>query len=142
MSPAMLIGRAVKTDPTLLCYASMVGHLIQNYDSIYVLFFPTYTYQSFLPHDIRAFFCHAYLRSFLHCGVFIPKYTTIFLQMRINMRTKKAHICALQTSMCIWGHRKSWHKRHRIIPSAKTPSCTIELKSNLSLNQAWAQLRR
>ena len=54
--------------------------------------------QSFLLHDIRAFFCHVYLRSFLLCGVFIPKYMTIFLQMRIYMRTKKP-IYALQTSM-------------------------------------------
>ena len=41
---------------------------------------------------------------------------------------KKAHIYALQTSMCIWGHRKSWYKRHRIIPSAKNPLerlCTL-----------------
>ena len=54
--------------------------------------------QSFLLHDIRAFFCHVYLRSFLLCGVFIPKYMTIFLQTRIYMRTKKP-IYALQTSM-------------------------------------------
>ena len=45
--------------------------------------------QSFLLHNIRAFFCHVYLRSFLLCGVFIPKYMTIFLQTRIYMRTKK-----------------------------------------------------
>ena len=45
--------------------------------------------QSFLLHDIRAFFCHVYLRSFLLCGVFIPKYMTIFLQTRIYVRTKK-----------------------------------------------------
>ena len=37
----------------------------------------------------------------------------------------------------IWGHRKSSCKRHRIIPSAKNPLCTMKLKSNLSLNQAW-----
>ena len=32
---------------------------------------------------------------------------------------KSPYICVLQTSMCIWGHRKSSYKRHRIIPSAK-----------------------
>ena len=32
---------------------------------------------------------------------------------------KKAHIYSLQTSIRIWGHRKSSYKRHRIIPSAK-----------------------
>ena len=45
---------------------TMVGHLFQNYDTIYV-----------------RFFCHVYLRSFLLCGFFIPKYMTIFLQTRI-----------------------------------------------------------
>ena len=42
-----------------------------------------------LWHDIRAVFSHVYLRSFLLRGFFIPKYTTIFLQTRIYMRTKK-----------------------------------------------------
>ena len=85
----------------------MVGHLFQNYDTIYVRFFPTYTCtHSCYTIYIRAFFCHVYLRSFLLCLVFIPKYMTIFLQTPIYMSTKKAHIYALQTSMCIWGHRK------------------------------------
>ena len=64
----------------------MVCHLFQNYDTINVRF--SYL-QLFLLHDIRAFFCRVYLRSFLLCGVFIPKYLTIFLQTRIYMRTKK-----------------------------------------------------
>ena len=67
----------------------MVGHLFQNYDTTYVRFFSHVYLQSFLLHDIRAFFCHVYLRSFLLCGVFIPKYMTIFLQTRIYVRTKK-----------------------------------------------------
>ena len=48
-----------------------------------------------LCHDIRAFFCHVYLRSFLLCGVFIPKYIHIYAHK------KSPHIYALQTSMCI-----------------------------------------
>ena len=77
--------------------------------------------QSFLLHDIRAFFCHVYLRSFLLCGVFIPKYMTIFLQTRIYMRTKKPIYMRYKQACGIWGHRKSSYKRHRIIPSAKKP---------------------
>ena len=50
----------------------MVCHLFQNYHTIYV-----------------RFFCHVYVFSFLLCGVFIPKYMTIFLQTRIYMRRKK-----------------------------------------------------
>ena len=89
--------------------------------------------QSFLLHDIRVFFWHVYLHSFLFYGVFSPKYMTIFLQTRIYMCSKKANIYALQTSMCIWGQRKSSYKWHWIIPSQKDPSCTMELKSNFSL---------
>ena len=66
-----------------------------------------------LWHVIRAVFSHVYLRSFLLCGVFIPKYMTIFLQTRIYMRTKKAHRYGLQTNMCIWDHSRSSYKRHQ-----------------------------
>ena len=77
--------------------------------------------QSFLLHDIRAFFCHVYLRSFLLCGVFIPKYMTIFLQTRIYMRTKKPIYMRYKQAYGIWGHRKLSYKTHRIIPSTKNP---------------------
>ena len=52
----------------------MVGHLFQNYDTIYVRFFPTYTCN------------HSRYTIYVR---FIPKYMTIFLQTRIYMRTKK-----------------------------------------------------
>ena len=47
--------------------------------------------QSFLLHYIRAFLCHVYLGSFLLCGVFIPKYMTIFLQTRIYLKQLADH---------------------------------------------------
>ena len=62
--------------------------------------------QSFLLYDIRAFFCHLYLRSFLLCGVFIPKYMTIFLQTRIYMRTKKLIYMRYKQACGIWGSQK------------------------------------
>ena len=98
---------------SLLVLLSMVGHLFHNYGTIYVRFSPLYL-QSFLLHDIRAFFCHVYLR-------FIPKYMTIFLQTRIYMRTKKPIYMRYKQACGIWGQRKSSYKRHRIIPSAKNP---------------------
>ena len=67
----------------------MVGHLFQNYDTTYVRFFATYTCNNSCYTIYVRFFCHVYLRSFLLCGVFIPKYMTIFLQTRIYVRTKK-----------------------------------------------------
>ena len=132
-----------------------------NYDTILYL-------QSFLLHDIRALFCHVYLRSFLLCGVFIPKCMTIFLQTRIYMRHIKAHIysfsspeplgliCnrkrrALGTRMiyirykqaCVYGVTESRRIRGtELYRQQKTPSCTMELKSNFSLNQAWPQWPR
>ena len=99
----------------------MVGHLFQNYDTIYVRFFPTYTCNHSSYTIYVRFFCSVYLRSFLLCGVFIPKYMTIFLQTRIYMRTKKPIYMRYKQACGICGFRKSWYKRHRIIPSAKNP---------------------
>ena len=55
-----------------------------------------------IRYDIRSFFCHVYLRSFLLCGVFIPKYMTIFLQTRIYMRTKKPIYMPYEQT-CVYG---------------------------------------
>ena len=55
--------------------------------------------QSFPLHDIRAFFCHVYLRSFLLCGV----YMTIFLQTRIYMRYRQAGVYGATESRRIRG---------------------------------------
>ena len=119
--------RGFKLQYAIGCMLLMVGHLFQNYDTIYVRFFPTYT----CNHS-----CYTiYVR-------FIPKCMTIFLQTRIYMRTKNPIYMRYKQACGIWGYRKSSYKRHRIIPSAKTPSCTMELKSNFSLNQAWPQCPR
>ena len=92
----------------------MVGHLFQNYDTIYVRFFPTYTHNHSCYTIYVRFFCHAYLR-------FIPKYMTLFLQTRIYMRKKNPIYMRYKQACGIWGHRKWSCKRHRIIPSAKHP---------------------
>ena len=73
--------------------------LFQNYDTIYV-----------------RFFSYVYLRSFLLCGVFIPKDMTIFLQTRIYMRTKTAHRYGLQTNYEVTAGRRI--RGVKIIPSA------------------------
>ena len=62
-------------------FVSKLGHDIREVFSHGYL-------QSFLLHDIHGFFCHVYLRSFLLCGVFIPKYMTIFLQTPIYAQKK------------------------------------------------------
>ena len=117
----------------------MVGQLFQNYDTIYVRFFSHVYLQSFLLHDIRAFFGHVYLRSFLLCGVFIPKYMTIFLQTLIYMRTKNPYICVANKHV-VYGVRESRRVRGtELYRQQKSPSCTMALKSNFRLNQAWPQ---
>ena len=99
----------------------MVGHLFQNYDTMYVRFFAKYTCNHFCYTIYVRFFCRVYLRSFLLCGVFIPRYMTIFLQTRIYMPTKKPPSICVTNKHVYMGHRKSSYKRHRIIPSAKNP---------------------
>ena len=63
--------------------------------------------QSFLLHDIRAFFCHVYLRSFLLCGVFIPKYMTIFLPERAYICALKKPIYMRYKQACVYGVTES-----------------------------------
>ena len=82
----------------------MVGHLFQNYDTIYVRFFPRIL---------------AIIPATRYTCVFLPRILAFFLTNAHIYAHKKVHIYALQTS--IWGHRKSSYKRHRIIPSPKNP---------------------
>ena len=97
---------------------TMVGHLFQNYDTIYVRFFPTYTCNH-SRYTIYVRFLSTYT-CVLSC--FVGFYSQVYDHFLTNAHIyahKKAHIYALQTSMCIWGYRKSSYERHRIIPSAK-----------------------
>ena len=83
-------------------------------------------------------FCHVHLRSFLLCGVFIPKYMTIFLQTRIYMRTKKPIYICVTNKYVVYGVTESRRIRGtKLYCQQKTPSCTMELKSNFSLNLQW-----
>ena len=89
-----------------------------------------------LGHDMRVVFSHVYLQSFLlhhihvfflpHILAFFPALWGFYSQVCDHFLTnvhiyahKKAHIYAFQTSMCLWGHRKSSYKRHRIILFSK-----------------------
>ena len=68
--------------------------------------------QSFLPHDIRAFFLSRIL-------AFFP---ALWVQTRIYMRTKRPIYMRYKQACGICGHRKSSsYRKHRIIPSAKNP---------------------
>ena len=67
---------------------------------------------------------------------------TIFLQTRIYMRTKKP-IYMRYKQACVYGVTESRHITDtELYRQQKTPSCTMELKSNFSLNSAWPQWPR
>ena len=104
--------------------SAMVRHLFQNYDTIYVRFFPRIL--AIIPATrYTCVFCHVYLR-------FIPKYMTIFLQTRIYMRTKKP-IYMRYKQACVYGVTESRRMRDtELYRQQKTPSCTMKLKSNFS----------
>ena len=69
----------------------MVGHLFQNYDTIYVRFFPTYT----CNHS-----CYTiYVRFLSRILAFYSQVYDHFLTNAHIYAHKKVHIYALQTSM-------------------------------------------
>ena len=69
----------------------MVGHLFQNYDTIYVQFFPHVYLQSFLLHNLRTFYSQVYDHFLTNVHIYAHK---------------KFHIYALQTSMWYMGLQK------------------------------------
>ena len=89
---------------------------------IRVVFFPRIL--AIIPATrIRAFFLPRILAFFLALwGFYSQVYDHFLTNAHIYAHKKIPYIYALQTRMCIWGHRKSSYKRHRIIPSAKNPS--------------------
>ena len=112
----------------------MVGHLFQNYDTIYVRFFPTYT----CNHS-----CYTiYVRFFV-------TYTCVLFPSIWPFSYKGAYICAQKSPyICVTNNVVyAVAESHRIrgtelYRQQKAPSCTIELKSNFSLNQAWPRCPR
>ena len=109
---------------------SMVDHLFQNYDTIYVRFFPTYT----CNHS-----CYTiYVRFFV-------TYTCVLFPSIWPFSYKRAYICAqkipyicVTNKHVVYGVTESPRIRGtELYCQQKTPSCTMGLKSNVSFNQAW-----
>ena len=85
-----------------------------------------------LLHDIRAFFCHVYLRSFLLCG-----YKRAYICPQ-----KSPYIC-VRNKHVVYAVTESRRIRStELYRQPKTPSCTMELKGNFGLNQSWLQWSR
>ena len=85
---------------------TMVGHLFQNYDTIYVRFFPTYTCNH-SRYTIYVRFLSTYT-CVLSC--FVGFYSQVYDHFLTNAHIyahKKAHIYALQTSMWYMGFTES-----------------------------------
>ena len=83
---------------TKLPLSLMVSHLFQNYDTMYVRFFPTYT----CNHS-----CYTiYVRFLSRILAFYSQVYDHFLTNAHIYAHKKAHIYALQTSMWYMGSQK------------------------------------
>ena len=101
-----LFSRYVSTVGSKRRYHSMVGHLFQNYDTIYVRFFPTYTFN----HSWYTI----YVRFFVtYTCVLIPSIWPLSYK-RIYMRTIKPIYMRYKQACGICDRRKSSYKRHRI----------------------------
>ena len=109
----------------------MVGHLFQNYDTIHVRFFLTNTCN------------HSCYTIYVRCFVTYTCVLSCFVGFLFpNIRPfsyKRAYICALKSPyICVTNKHVVYavaESRHRsgteLYRQQKTPSCTMELKSNL-----------
>ena len=113
--------------------SNMVGHLFQNYDTIYVRFFPTYT----CNHSCYTIYVRFFLSRIL---AFFP---ALWVQTRIYMRTKKPiYICVTNKHMVYAVTESRRIESTELYRQPKTPSCTIQMKGNFGLNQSWLQWSR
>ena len=98
--------------------------------------------QSFLLHDIRAFF--ATYTCVLSCfvGFLFPSIWPFSYKRAYICAQKSPYICVTNKHV-VYGVTESRRIRGtELYRQQKTPSCTMELKSNFSLNQAWPQCPR
>ena len=110
----------------------MVGHLFQNYETMYVRFFPTYTCNHSCYTIYVRFFCDVYLRSFLLCG-----YKRAYICAQ-----KSPYICVTNKPMVYAVTESRRIESTELYRQPKTPSCTMEMKGNFALNQSWLQWSR
>ena len=121
---------------------TMVGHLFQNYDTIYVRFFPTYTCNhSCYTIYVRFFATYTWVLScfvaFSFPGIWPFSYKRVYICAQ-----KSPHICVTNKHV-VYGVTESRCVRGtELYRQQKTPSCTMALKSNFRLNQAWPQWPR
>ena len=120
----------------------MVGYLFQNYDTIYVRLFPTYACNHF---------CYTiYVRFFATYTCILSCFVVFLFPSIWPFSYKREYICAQKSpDICVtnkdvvYGVTESRRIRGtELYRQQKTPSCTMELKSNFSLNQAWPQWPR
>ena len=93
---------------------------------------------------MRAVFSHrilAIIPATRYTCVFLPRILAFFLTNAHIYGHKKAHIYICVTNKhVVYGATESRRIRGtELYRQKKNPSCTIELKSNFSLNQAWPQ---
>ena len=118
---------------------TMVGHLFQNYDTIYMRFFPTYTCNhSCYTIYVRFFVTYACVLS-LFVGFYSQVYDYFLTNAHIYAHKKIPYICVTNKHV-VYGVTGSGRVRGtELYRQQITRSCTIALKSNFRLNQAWPQ---
>ena len=144
--------------PTLMrCKAKLLEILLwPSHTNFWLRYQPPFRYgQPFVSklwHDVRAVFSHVYLQSFLlhDRRAFFVTYTCVLFPSIWPFSYKRAYICAQKSPyICVTNKHVVYGvtERRRIRGTElyrpqKNPSCTMELKSNFSLNQAWPQWPR
>ena len=112
---------------------TMVGHLFQNYDTIYVRVFPTYTSNhSCYKMYVRFFATYTCVLSYF-VGFLFPSIWPFSYKRAYICAQKSPYICVTNKHV-VYGVTENRRIRGtELYSQQKPPSCTIELKSNFSV---------
>ena len=108
------------------------ANLFQNYDTIYVRFFPTYT----CNHSCYTIYVRFFVTYTCVLSCFVGTNAHIYAH-------KQAPYICVTNKHVVYGVTES--RRIRVIElylQQKTSLCTMELKGNFGLNQSWLQWPR
>ena len=106
----------------------MVGYLFQNYDTVFVRF-----YSCKKPHVYRVARILAFFPALW--GFYFQVYDHFLTNAHIYAHKKIPYICVTNKHGYVRSQKVVVREAPNYTVSKKTPSCTMELKSNFSLSQ-------
>ena len=122
--------------------SNMVGPLFQNYDTIYVRFFPTYTCNhSCYTIYVRFFVTYTCVLS-CFVGFLFPSIWPFSYKRAYICAPKRPYICVTNKHVVYAVTESRRIESTELYRQPKTPSCTIQMKGNFGLNQSWLQWSR